>query len=78
MCVGDAAFLSNYFVDTGVLALESQQKESNVHFFSSYLVDHLTYLQCFDAVCWAAGRAFGLQKLSGEVLVCYLSGASCK
>ena len=25
-------------------------------------------LQCFDAVGWAAGRASGLQKLSGEVL----------
>jgi len=25
-------------------------------------------LQCFDAVGWAAGRASGLQKLSGGVL----------
>jgi len=25
-------------------------------------------LQCFDAVGWAAGRASGLEKLSGEVL----------
>jgi len=27
-----------------------------------------TVLQCFDAVGWAAGRASGLKKLSGEVL----------
>ena len=28
----------------------------------------LQCLQCFDAVVWVAGRAFGLYKLSGEVL----------
>ena len=33
-----------------------------------------TCLQCFDAVGWAAGRASGRKKLSGEELVWYLSG----
>jgi len=34
--------------------------------------------QCFDAVGWAAGRASGLKKMSGEVLACYLSGVRCR
>ena len=33
-----------------------------------FLCDYLKCLQCFDAVGWAAGRAPGLWKLSGEVL----------
>ena len=34
-------------------------------------------LQCFDAVGWAAGRASGLQKLSGGVLV-WFSEVRCR
>ena len=33
------------------------------HFYACYIC-----LQCFDAVGWAAGRASGLQKLSGGLL----------
>jgi len=37
------------------------------------------FLQCFDAVGWAAGRSYpACKKLIGEVLACYLSGARCK
>ena len=39
---------------------------------------HVHCLQCFDTVCWASGIASGLQKLSDEVLVCYLSRIRCR
>ena len=39
------------------------------------------FLQCFDAVGWAAGRASGLQKTEwwgAGMVICYLSGAMCR
>jgi len=41
------------------------------------LLYHLC-LQCFGAVGWAAGRASGLKKISGECWHGYLSGARCR
>ena len=41
------------------------------------LYDCFNCLHCFDAVGWAAGRASGLQKLSGGVLV-WFSEARCR
>ena len=42
------------------------QTESALHCFCACL-RHCIIIQCFDAVGWAAGRASGLQKLSGGV-----------
>jgi len=35
----------------------------------------MLYVQCFDAVGWAAGRASGLVKKSGGMVICLERGA---
>ena len=38
-----------------------------ISYFFIFIMSRLC-LHCFDTVVWAAGRASGLKKLSGEVL----------
>jgi len=46
----------------------STSKAVFCNFSPSLLYIFGIFLQCFDAVGWAAGRVSGLKKLSGEVL----------
>ena len=40
--------------------------------------DQIICLKCFDAVGWAAGRAYGLLKQSGDMLAWLSAGARCR
>jgi len=60
------AAATRYTSQNAVLASVTLSAET---FYTCQLIIFSYCLQCFDAVSWAAGRACGLQKLSGGVLV---------
>jgi len=61
-------YRSTYAILTATVACcSSQSAVSNLWLAYNCLL--LLCLQCFDTVCWASGRASGLQKLSDGVLM---------
>jgi len=55
-------------INTGYIMPSAPAKQFFCNFSPSLLYIVGIFLQCFDAVGWAAGRVSGLKKLSGEVL----------